>query len=260
MQEFLKNVIKEAGEVALSYFNKVDLKMREKGDERDIVTEADEAVSEFLVTSIHKNYPDHHICSEEMAEDINPGAEYEWVMDPIDGTWVFANGLPTWGIMIAVLKNGEPYLSAVYFPVYNDLFFAEKNKGAFLNDKKISVNNMDLLDRANGILFRATPGTVYGDYFEKYRSLGAKLILDYNCHSMNFGSAAFLCYVASGVFGYAGGNAGLAWDLIPPFLICSEAGAVITDSDGNPWKRGRQDYIMANPEIHPQIMKLFKEL
>lgn len=260
MQEFLKSIIKEAGGVVLSYFNKVDLKSREKGDERDIVTEADEAVSDFLVSAIHKKYPDHHICSEEMDEDINPGAEYEWIMDPIDGTWAFANGLPSWGIMIAILKNGEPYLSAVYFPVYNDLFFAEKDKGSFLNDKRLSVGKLDSIDRANGILFRATPGTVYGVLFEKYRSLAAKLALHTNCHAMNMGSAAAICYVAKGTFGFAISNSGLDWDLLPPFLICSEAGAVITDSDGNPWKRGRQDYVMANADIHLQIMKLFKEL
>ena len=256
----MKTIIKEAGEVALGYFKKVDLKTREKGDERDIVTEADESVSDFLVNAIGKQYPDHHICSEEMDDDINPGAEYEWVIDPIDGTWVFSKGLPTWGIMIAILKNGESYLSAVYFPVYNDLFFAEKNKGAFLNDKIIEVNNIDLLDRANGIFYRSNPGTVYGVLFEKYRSLGAKLVLNTDCHSMNVGSAASICYIANGTFGFAVSNAGLDWDLLPPFLICSEAGAVITDSDGNPWERGRQDYVLANPEIHPQIMKLLKKL
>ncbi len=120
MQEFLKNIITEAGEIALQYYRKDGLKTREKGDERDIVTEADEIVSKFLVDTIHTKYPDHHIKSEEMYDDINPGAEYEWIMDPIDGTWAFANGLPSWGIMIAVLKNGQSYLSAVYLIILSN--------------------------------------------------------------------------------------------------------------------------------------------
>lgn len=93
MDTFLKDIIKEAGQIAKGYFDK-GVSHEEKSHVADLLTEADLAVSDFLVKKIHETYPDHHIKSEELGEEINPGAEYEWVIDPIDGTRNFAMGVP----------------------------------------------------------------------------------------------------------------------------------------------------------------------
>ncbi len=259
MQEFLKQIIREAGDMAKpSFFQGVGYKT--KADAKDMVTEVDIRVSEFLVQKIHEKYPDHHIKSEELAEDMNAGAEYEWVIDPIDGTRNFAMGVPIWAVMIAIVKNGETYMSAVYHPLANELFFAEKGQGAFVNDKKIQVNNTDTLERAYGMMFRSSPFGAYGDYFEKYRSAIANFALNSNASMTNFGCAGMLCYVAKGSIDFVLGNAGLDWDLLPNFLICEEAGAVITDSSGNPWKRGRQDYVLANKNIHAEVLSMIHQM
>lgn len=160
--------------------------------------------------------------------------------------------------MVAVLRNGERYLASVYFPLSDELFFAERGKGATMNEHKISVSNREVLDRALGNMFRASPGGPYGEHFERYRHALTRIILETNVGMRGFGSSAALCYIANGAMDFAIGNAGLDWDYLPTTLICEEAGAVVTDSDGNPWQRGRQDYIIANPNLHPKILEYFK--
>lgn len=260
MDEFLKQIIREAGEIAKTYFfNGVTVKS--KSHAIDFVTEADIAVSKFLVQKIHEKYPTHHIKSEELETDVNAeNLEYEWVIDPIDGTRNFSFGIPVWAVMITVMKNDVSYLAAVYHPTSNALFFAEKGKGAFLNDKKISVNNSDTLERGYGNMFRCIPFGPYGDFFEKYKRGLAHMALDTNASIVNFGCAGMLCYVAKGNMDFAIGNAGLDWDLLPNFLICEEAGAKITNSSGEPWTRGRQDYVIANPIVHPKVLEILNDV
>jgi len=259
MQDFLKTIIEEAGVIAKEYFDK-GVSHKEKSHAADLVTEADIAVSDFIVKKIQEKYPDHHIKSEELGEEINPGVEYEWVIDPIDGTRNFAMGVPMWCNIISVLKNGEKHLGAVYNPIADHLFFAEKGKGAFLNGKQIHVNNKDTLNYAFGVFTRAYEGGIYGDYFERYRVAGARLVLETTAWMHNFGCMLSAVYLASGGADFMMGNAGMDWDYLAPFLICEEAGAVVTDSDGNPWKRGRQDFVVANPDLHPKLLELFKPM
>jgi myo-inositol-1(or 4)-monophosphatase len=254
MDEFLKTIIKEAGQIAKPYFYR-GVEIQTKADSKDYVTAADIAVSKYLVEKIHEKYPDHHIKSEEMPEDMNPENDaYEWVIDPIDGTRNFAIGIPVWAIMIALLKNGETHMAAVYHPIAEELFFAEKSKGAFLNDKKITVNNTDTLEKGYGILFRCPPYGLYGDYFEKYKAAVSNFALQSTVAMGNFGCAGMLTYVAKGSIDFALGNGGLDWDLLPTLFICQEAGAVVTNSHGEPWTRGRQDYVISNATLHSKVL------
>ena len=163
-----------------------------------------------------------------------------------------------WAVIIAIVHNGEPLHAAVYFPVSDQLFFASKGQGAYLNGKPIVVSRTDTTEYATGNVYRSPQDRgPYGDYVTRYRVATSKIFADTDMRCTNFGSAASFCFVANGALDFALGNSGLDWDYIAPFLICKEAGAIVTDSDGHPWKRGRQDYIIANPDIHPKIMKLF---
>ena len=258
MDKFLQEIIKEAGGIAMGYFTK-GVGHTTKSNLGDLLTEADIAVSDFLVKQIQNKYPDHHIHCEEIAEDINPGAEFEWVIDPIDGTRNFAMGVPFWCVTIAVMKGGQPFLGAVYNPLVDQLFFAEKGKGALLNDKPIRVNNKDSIDYAFACFHRANESGTYGDYIERYNVAAMRLIKDTNAWIHSYGSGALaMCYLANGGIDFAAGNAGLDWDYIAPFLIAEEAGGIVTDSDGNPWQRNRQDYVMANPNLHAKVLELFQ--
>jgi myo-inositol-1(or 4)-monophosphatase len=258
MKEFLEKTIREAGELAKGYFEK-GVTHTWKSNPGDFLTEADTAVSTFLVDAIHAQYTTHHIKSEELREDINPGAEYEWIIDPIDGTRNFATGIPLWGIIIAVMQNGTALHGAVYFPISDYLFFATKGEGAYMNGKRVVVSQTTVLDHATGNLYRAPDAQgPYGQHIAKFRTVSALIYANTNLRCTNFGCAAYISFLANGSLDFAIGNSGLDWDYIAPFLICEEAGAVITDSEGNPWTRGRQDYIIANPDVHPKLMEFFQ--
>ncbi len=257
MDEFLKAMIIEAGAMAKGYFD-AGVSYTIKSNPGDFVTEADIAVSNFIIKKIHEAYPDHHIHSEEMKEDINPGAEYEWTIDPIDGTRNFATGVSIWCTMVAVLKNGVTILAAVYNPLSNELFFAEKGKGATLNGKPISVSSRSHLDFSTGSISRMWAGsTVYGMEIERFRHFYSRMVQESNVWIHQLGTMLACCMVARGGFDFFANNAGLDFDYLPGILICQEAGAVVTDSDGNPWKRGKQDVVIANPVLHKEVMKYF---
>lgn len=261
MQSFLIQTIKEAGEIARGYFSR-GVAYSTKSNLADILTEADTAVSDFLVKKIHAAYPSHRIHSEEMAEDVNDGediAEYEWLVDPIDGTRNFAKGISFWCNIMAVLKDGELYLGAVYNPIADELFFAETGKGAFMNGKPIHVSGKEDFDFACGSFSRAgMQGTVYGTHIDRFKHFLDRLNHETNTWLHSFGTMLAGCYVANGGLDFFAQNAGLDHDYAAAVLICREAGAIATDSDGNPWHRGRQDIVIANPVLHPKVMALFR--
>lgn len=244
--------------MAKDYFHK-GVTYTTKSTLSDLLTEADIAVSDFLVNAIHKEYPGHHIASEELKEDVNPGADFEWVIDPIDGTYNFAHGIPMWCHLIAVMKDGEGYLGAAYNPIASELFFAEEGRGATLNGLPIRVNEKESLDYAVGSFSRAHVEGVYGACIERYRHALDRLNHETSAWMQHFGTVLGACYVASGSIDFFMQNSGLDHDYLAPVLMCREAGAIVTDSDGNPWKRGRQDIVIANPKLHPWLMELFQK-
>ncbi len=252
MDEFLKITIRSAGEIAKEYFTQ-GVSATTKANLGDLLTVADKAVENFLVQKILAEYPDHHIHSEELAEDINPGGEYEWVIDPIDGTRNFAGAIPFWCHLIAILKNGEPYLAAAYNPIADELFFAEAGKGAYLNGRQIKVNSVDTLDFSFGHIVRNTAQDVAG-----FKQLALRVINETTAWAHNFGTMLSACYVAAGGADFFAINCGYDHDYLAPALICAEAGAQVTDSEGNPWVRGRRDLVIANPLLHAKLLQFFK--
>ena len=252
MQNFLKQTIRSAGTLAKEYFD-AGVTHRTKTHLGDLVTDADIAVSNFLVGEIQKKYPDHQIHSEEMKDDVNPGAEYEWVIDPIDGTRNFAFGIPMWCTLMAVMKSGEPYLAAVYNANADELFFAEADLGASMNGMPIHVNETDKLDHGFAVLTRA-----WNDNAKGYARMMDRITNETTCWMHNFGTMLGCCFVASGGADFYAGNSGLDHDNLAPALLCKEAGAVVTDSEGKPWRRGRSDLVIANPKLHAQVLELLK--
>lgn len=252
MKDFLLDLIQEAGSIAKGYFER-GVAHTTKSNLGDLLTEADLEVSRFLVDKIHAQYPDHQIHSEEMKDDVNPGAEYEWVIDPIDGTRNFAMGIPFWCHLIAILKNGELYMSAVYSPIANELFFAEVGQGAFLNGKQIHVNSVEKLDYCFAVVSR-NPSDDMGDF----SSFMHRLLHTTTAWIHQFGSMLSLCHLAMGGIDFVAMNTGKDHDYLAPTLICREAGAIAVDSTGAPWTRYRRDYVLANPKLLPQVMEIFQ--
>ena len=137
--EFLKKTIVQAGAIAMDYRkNLKNIGVESKATSKDIVTEADKAVERFIREELAREFPDHAITGEE--EGVSGDNEYRWIIDPIDGTVSYLHEQPFFSVSIALSRNDQMILGAVYAPVLNELFFAEKGKGAFLNDEPIHVS------------------------------------------------------------------------------------------------------------------------
>lgn len=259
MQSFLKNIIKEAGHLAKGYYHQ-GVEHHYKFDSTDLVTAADKAVNDFLIQKIRERFPEHGIISEETEDEINPGAEYTWVIDPIDGTRNFANHISMWCVMVGVTKNGQPYLGAIYDAINGELFFAEVGKGAFVNDQPIKVSARQDPKTCYMVLSTGinNTGSPYDSpAYPRFVKFLNNLLGDTGMWFMNLGTALALAHLAAGRIDAVAINGMQYHDVLPGYVIATEAGAVFTNSEGQVWVRGRKDVVAANPVLHDKLMKLF---
>lgn len=250
MKEFIERISRESMALALDYYHQGFI-VANKSDRLDLVTNADIAVSKFLVSAIQAEFPGHHIHSEEMDTDINSGAEYEWVIDPIDGTWNFANHIPTWGSLVAVLHNGVTIHAAAYFPVDNMFYYAGLGQGAECNGLAIKVSEHARLETSTGSLSAGNQNT-RGEEL----SLLWKKLYDRQARQRNWACMYGAVLAASGHVDFFITNMGKDHDYLVPDLLAREAGGVVTNTSGVPWQRGMQDIVIANPGIHGELLQL----
>src|SRR6266480_2198591 len=138
-QSFIIAVLQETSKIANEKFGKVTGTIK-GGDSNQVLTEADVAIGKFIIQKIKQEYPDYNIIDEE-AGIIDNKSDFTWVIDPIDGTSNFAQGVPHYGIMIGLLKKATTIAGGIAFPYFHELCFAEKGKGAYCNDKRITVSS-----------------------------------------------------------------------------------------------------------------------
>lgn len=250
MKDFIVKTVKEAGKLALSYYGE-EHQVGSKGKPTNIVTEADKAVNGFILSAINTAYPEHAIVSEE--DDIVDGARGTWYVDPIDGTMNFTYQVPLWGIMIAYREDGDTKYAAVYCPITDDLFYAERGKGAFLNGIKKTVTSVDNVQAAR-ILAVLSPGIPYAERFEK--ALHDLYFVHKRRSPKRLGTMLGACYMLVGAFDVFLNNGAQDYDCVAPALICEEAGGRVTDSDGTVWKPGRRDILFSNGVLHDTMLEL----
>lgn len=244
----------EAGAVELRRFFNGSFTISSKASINDLVTEADHASEKAIFKVIQAAFPTHFILSEETGE-MAQDSDFKWIIDPIDGTINFANGIPICCVSIGVEQKGEMILGAVYNPFMNELFFAEKGKGATLNDKKIKVSDKDnlltsclvtgfpyqYLDTQNGPL----------QIFEKFIRKAIPV--------RRLGSAALdLCWTAAGRFDGFYEHKLQAWDSAAGYLIVQEAGGMVTDLKGNPYNPYQPGIIASNGKIHAALLDVIR--
>ena len=224
----LLNAVEAGGKVLKQFFNG-SFTIESKGSLNDLVTEADHASEKAIFKVIQDAFPTHFILSEETGE-IKSNSEFKWIIDPIDGTVNFANGIPLCCISIGLEKEGQMILGAVYNPFMNELFFAQKGYGAYLNEKKIQVS--DKTEVIKSCLVTGFPYT-YLDTPNGPLQVFEKLIRQ-GIPVRRLGSAAIdLCWVAAGRFDGFYEHKLQAWDSAAGFLMVEEAGGKITDFEGN---------------------------
>lgn len=258
MEQFLHTIIKQAGTLGIEYFKK-EFKVSEKSGAHDLLTEADTAVNSFLTTIIKETYPTHAITSEEEAFHAGE-SEYEWVIDPIEGTYNFAHGVPMWAVMISLLHNDEPQYSAIYWPISDQLFYAN-DSGAYINGKRLHIgDNTKTIEQATTCVFAGKPSGEYGREYERYVLARNAIGVAETAGTRHLGTSGALVFLLTGFIDLAFGNWGLDWDYIPTFHILRQGGVIVTDSRGNPWQRGRQDYVLsANQELQASLLAFFPE-
>jgi myo-inositol-1(or 4)-monophosphatase len=249
----LKNTLLKAAEagagVLKHYFNGKFVVSNKEGI-NNLVTEADLASEKVIFEIIKNQFPDHFILSEEAGE-IKMDSEYKWIIDPIDGTVNFAHGVPICCVSIGLEKAGKIIMGAVYNPLINEFFVAEKGKGATLNGEKIQVSTeTDLL---KACLVTGFPYT-YLDMPNGPLEVFSKLIRK-GIPVRRLGSAAIdLCWVAAGRFDGFYEHKLQAWDSAAGFLMVEEAGGIVTDFKGDYYSPYQPHLVATNGKIHPALL------
>ena len=237
---------RQAGLLALKYF-KSQPKVSYKADNTP-VTRADKE-AELLIRKIAaQKFPDHGVIGEEF-EPTNPQARFKWVIDPIDGTKSFIRGIPFWSTLLAVMENGRPIIGICFFPALDEIYIAQKGKGAFLNDKRIKVSKVAKLENA----FISHGGI---EAFEKRGQLKGflELIKAVQC-DRGFGDAFGYALVAQGKIDafFEGGNK--IHDIAAPSIMIQEAGGKFTDLSGKFSLTSGSD-VATNGLLHNQVIKI----
>lgn len=211
--QFLRDVVKKANNLSTQKFDTIN-----KGGENDLVTNLDLEIERFLIDEIKKQYPNFDIVSEEFNTN-NKITENCFVIDPIDGTINFANNIPLWGIQVACIKNGKTIASVISLPRINEFYYADET-GAYLNDNKISVNEVPIKKALYAI-----DGNNNLPSMQRMRK--------YSSNRRNFGGVCVsMSFVASGRIHGAVFRSNKPWDYEPGLFICKMAGASVKSIDG----------------------------
>ncbi len=231
---------RKAGKVLLKYFRK-NISFVRKG-KQDIVTIADKQAEAIIIKEIKKHFPEHDILSEEAGEERN-GSDYLWVIDPLDGTNNFFRGIPYWCTSIALLKNNEPIVGVIFDPFHNELFVAEKGKGATLNNKPINVSPTI---KINDAMIVYEQGHLFSE-----RSFSAVLSINKKVRALRImGSSALdMANVAAGRFEAFFNRRVSLWDIAAGVVIVGEAGGKITTADNKRWDYSQPTLLATNSKL-----------
>lgn len=250
MIEIAVEAAKKGAEVALKYFE-TELEHEIK-DDKSFVTKADREAEDAILAVLRAKFPDHSFLGEETGET-GSKSEYLWVVDPIDGTANFVNGLPFWAVSVALVRNNEPICAVISNPAMNLLLHAERGKGLWHNDARLKVSTQSKdaamftvgVGKSQGVkdkvlaIFRESPKRL-----KTYRYVGS--------------AALELALLArGGTEGFISlGNS--KWDYAAGVLLVQEAGGTITDLAGNPWTFEQNWFVASNGVIHEDILEVIR--
>ncbi len=256
MYQNIANIVKEAGKLVLGAHH-IDRSVKEKTSACDLVTAYDTAVQEQLYAQLTAAYPEYGFYGEENDCCETEGKRGWFIVDPIDGTANFIRKLHHSCISVGLLIDGQMEYGVVYNPYYDELFTAERSKGAFLNGKPIHVTDAALSDSlvlfGSAVYYRETiPATL------RFMQELFPVTLDFR----RGGSAALdLCYLAAGRGDVYFECCIRPWDYAAGSLIAQEAGAIVTALDGTPLRFvDRCSVAAGNPNNYPELIRLSKRI
>ncbi|MBV8468560.1 MAG: inositol monophosphatase [Burkholderiaceae bacterium] len=252
------NVAIKAARAAGSIINRASLdldilKINTKAP-NDFVTEVDQAAEAVIIETLLQAYPDHGILAEESGRAHGAKhSEYQWIIDPLDGTTNFIHGLPMYAVSIALAHRNVVQQAVVYDPTRNDLFYATKGRGAFLNDRRLRVSKRTRMSDAligTGFPFRR------GDNFKRYMKMFEEVMQQ--CAGLRRPGAAALdlCYVAAGYYD-AFFETGLSpWDVAAGSLMITEAGGLVGNFTGESDFLHQREIVAGSPKIYGQLVQV----
>jgi myo-inositol-1(or 4)-monophosphatase len=249
-------IAQEAGRILVEELSR-PLDLRYKGDEVDLVTQADKRSEKLIVERLTKYFPDHAIAAEEgTGHESASASEFRWHVDPLDGTTNFAHGYPCFCVSIALAQRDELLAAVVFNAFYNELFTAARGEGASFNGKEMRVSKNATV--STGLLCtgfpvrnrKASPNLqYYGDFTQ--RSHGVR----------RDGSAALdLASVAAGRFDGFWEFGLKPWDTAAGVLLIEEAGGKVSDFAGNPYQLGGPVILATNGLIHEEMRAIALEI
>jgi myo-inositol-1(or 4)-monophosphatase len=250
----LEPIAREAGALLMSYFDR-QIKIEYKGDV-DLVTAADRASEKLIAERLLAHWPEHGIVGEEGTRS-DTGADYRWLVDPLDGTTNFAHGYPVFCVSIALVrKDDQLEVGVLYDPTRDEMFAAERGQGATLNGKPLHVSKTGRL--AESILGTGFPSHKRHKnpniYFYQQITLSSHGV-------RRAGSAALdLANVAAGRYdGFWEFNLN-PWDTAAGVLIVQETGGKVTRFDGTPFRLDSREVLATNGLIHDEVLANFREI
>ncbi len=243
----------KAGDIIRENFHKkklIDYKGR-----INLVTNVDREAEKVVVETIRNYYPKHNILTEETEHAQNPGQEYCWVIDPLDGTTNYVHGFPFVCVSIALQKNNESIVGVVYNPILHELFFAEKGRCCVRNDEEVHVS--DNSDFPKALLATGFPYDMLNDERNNIKNL-SKVIK--KCRGIRRPGAAAIdiCYVACGIFDGYWELELYPWDTAAGIAILEEAGGKVSKFDGSEFSIFDKEIAASNGHIHEEFLRILK--
>ncbi len=255
MEEYLEAAIeaaKRAGKIALEKAEELSVSTKET--KFDLVTNADIEAEKTIMEMLSEQFPEIGFLAEESGT-IEKSSELLWIIDPIDGTNNYINGIPFFCTSIALAKHDEPVLGVIYEPSRAELFYAVRGSGAFLNGKKISVSDRASLDKAIFVLSFSSARKA-----QELASLGHRSFIDLykNTRAIRkFGAVALeLAYLASGRIDAVLHRNIKPWDGAAGATLIQEAGGKVTNQFAEPWRIHDRFMLATNGLLHEVLIDM----
>jgi len=247
------NAARKAARGLARDFGELDGLQTAKKGAADFVSAADLKAEQILFEELSKGRPKYGFVMEERGEIEGADNSNRWVVDPLDGTTNFLHGLPQFAVSISLERDRQPYAGVIFNPAANELYWAEKGEGAWMNDKRIRVSSRTALEEslfATGLPFKGKPG--------RERSLKeVDKVLAETAGVRRFGSAALdLAFVAAGRFDAYWERDLNSWDVGAGIVLVREAGGIVAEIDGGSRPMHAGSILAANAEIFDKAKKL----
>ena len=240
---------RRAGDKILRFMDRVETLTITEKQRNDFVSEVDRAAEDEIVQVLKKAYPSHAILAEESGASGNN--EYEWVIDPLDGTTNFLHGFPQFSVSIGLRRNGKMEEAVVYDPLRDELFTASKGQGARLNDRKLRVTNCkDLSGTLIGTGFPYRAQQRMDTYLAMFKDISTDC-----ADQRRAGSAALdLAYVAAGRLDGFWEMGLQPWDMAAGVLLIREAGGMVGDFQGGEDFMEIGDLVAGSPKVFRELL------